>query len=213
MFRRTCAFAAALSLCLSAAAARAADTPPKEGDPAPDIKLPATQVEKALPELKGAKELSLKDLKGKKNVVLFFFPKAMSRGCTIESCGFRDQAEKFAPLDTVVIGISTDTLDAQQQFTDKEKLNFPLMADAGKTATQAFGALSRANGVASRYTFVIDKEGIIRKVYLAYSLERPLPGAVRAVGQLSWDILRRLVREDAWTAQLTDESHRPQLYP
>jgi LysR family nitrogen assimilation transcriptional regulator len=54
---------------------------------------------------------------------------------------------------------------------------------------------------------------IIRKVYLAYSLERPLPGAVRAVGQLSWDILRRLVREDAWTAQLTDESHRPELYP
>ena len=113
-----------------------------------------------------AKELSLKDLKGKKNVVLFFFPKAMTRGCTIESCGFRDQSEKFAPLDTVVIGISTDNLDAQQQFTTKEKLNFPLMADSGKSATQAFGVLSRANGVASRYTFVIDKEGIIRKVYL-----------------------------------------------
>jgi peroxiredoxin Q/BCP len=166
VFCRTCAFAAALSLCLSAAA-RAADAPLKEGDPAPDIKLPATQVEKALPEMKGAKELSLKDLKGKKNVVLFFFPKAMTRGCTIESCGFRDQSEKFAPLDTVVIGISTDNLDAQQQFTTKEKLNFPLMADSGKSASQAFGVLSRANpNMASRYTFVIDKEGIIRKVYL-----------------------------------------------
>jgi len=165
---RTCAFAAALSLCL-AAAGRAADAPLKEGDPAPDIKLPATQVEKALPELKGAKELSLKDLKGKKNVVLFFFPKAMTRGCTIESCGFRDQVDKFAALDTVVIGISTDNLDAQEQFTTKEKLNFPLMADSSKAATQAYGALSRANGVASRYTFVIDKEGVIRKVYLKVS--------------------------------------------
>ena len=100
-------------------------------------------------------------------MVLYFYPKAMTSGCTVESCGFRDVADQFAKLDTVVIGISTDKLDAQQQFTDKEKLNFPLMADADKSASQAFGVLSRANpNMASRYTFVIDKEGIIRKVYL-----------------------------------------------
>jgi peroxiredoxin Q/BCP len=140
-----------------------ADTP-KEGEKAPDFDLPATQVEKVLP---GAKTVKLSDLwgKNKKNVVLYFYPKAMTRGCTIESCGFRDIYEQFAKLDTVVLGISTDTLAEQQQFTDKEKLNFPLIADPEKKVTQAYGALGR-NGVnASRYTFVIDKQGVVRKVY------------------------------------------------
>jgi peroxiredoxin Q/BCP len=149
-------------------AVNAADAPPKEGSPAPDVNLPATQIEKALPDKKGEKTLKLSDLKGKKNVVLFFYPKAMTRGCTIESCGFRDVAEKLADLDTVVIGISTDKVEDQQKFTDKEKLTFPLLADSGKEATKAFGALG-ANGMASRYTFVIDKQGTIRKVYTKVS--------------------------------------------
>jgi peroxiredoxin Q/BCP len=148
---------------LLAGAASAADTPPKEGDKAPDVQLSATQSEKALPDAKG-KTLKLSDLKGTRNVVLFFFPKAMTRGCTIESCGFRDLTDKFAKLDTVVIGISTDTLDDQQKFTDKESLNFPLFADPDKKATQAYGALGQ-RGFASRYTFVIDKQGVVRKVY------------------------------------------------
>src|SRR5262249_36762604 len=95
-------------------------------------------------------------------------PKAMTSGCTIESCGFRDVVDKFAALDTVVIGISTDKLEDQQKFTDKEHLNFPLIADSGKEATKAYGALS-PRGMASRYTFVIDKQGKIRKVYTTVS--------------------------------------------
>jgi peroxiredoxin Q/BCP len=149
---------------LFATVAFAADAPPKEGSPAPDINLPATQVEKVLPDAKGATTLKLSDLKGKKNVVLFFYPKAMTPGCTVESCGFRDVTDKFAALDTVVIGISTDKLGDQQKFTDKENLNFPLVADSDKEATRAYGALS-PRGVASRCTFVIDKEGVVRKVY------------------------------------------------
>jgi peroxiredoxin Q/BCP len=150
---------------LFASVAFAADAnPPKEGAPAPDINLPATQIEKVLPDAKGAATLKLSDLKGKKNVVLYFYPKAMTSGCTVESCGFRDVADKFAPLDTVVIGISTDKLADQQKFTDKESLNFPLVADADKEATRAYGALS-PRGFANRYTFVIDKQGIVRRVY------------------------------------------------
>src|SRR5262249_51904300 len=99
---------------------------PEVGKPAPAFDLPPANVGKALPDKKEAKKLSLKDLRGK-NVVLFFYPRAMTRGCTIESCGFRDKAEQFAKLDTVVVGISTDTLDKQQQFTKKEKLNFPIL--------------------------------------------------------------------------------------
>jgi peroxiredoxin Q/BCP len=162
MFRWISSLAAVAGL--FSAAALAADATPKEGSPAPDISLPATQIDKVLPGDKGSPTLKLSDLKGKKNVVLFFYPKAMTSGCTVESCGFRDVADKLAALDTVVIGISVDKLDDQQKFTDKEHLNFPLFADTDKSATKAYGALS-ARGMASRYTFIIDKQGVIRKVY------------------------------------------------
>ena len=107
--------------------------------------------------------VKLSELRGQ-TVVLYFYPRAMTPGCTVESCGFRDVSDKFATLDTVVIGISTDKLGDQQKFTDKENLNFPLVADADKEATRAYGALS-PRGVANRFTFVIDKQGTIRKVY------------------------------------------------
>jgi len=116
-----------------------------------------------VPTSTGNGPLRLKDLKGK-NVVLFFFPKAMTKGCTIESCGFRDKADQFAKLNTVVIGISTDKVEDQLKFTDKEKLSFPLFADPDKKAVQAFGVLGK-NGLAMRWTFVIDKEGMVRKIY------------------------------------------------
>jgi len=140
------------------------ETPkPQEGQPAPDVELPATQIDTVLPDKKGAKTLSLKDLKGK-NVVLFFYPKAMTKGCTIESCGFRDRVKEFEKLNTVILGISTDKLEDQVKFTDKEKLTYPLLADADKKVTTAFGVLRPAGGVADRYTFIIDKTGTIRKI-------------------------------------------------
>src|SRR5262249_39571579 len=122
----TCSLAALVGF--FAGAAYAADAPPKEGDKAPDVELKATSASKALPGKKAGDAIRLKELQGEngKNVVLFFFPKAMTPGCTVESCGFRDMADKFAKLDTVVIGISTDTLEDQKKFTDKESLNFPL---------------------------------------------------------------------------------------
>jgi peroxiredoxin Q/BCP len=136
---------------------------PEVGKAAPTFDLPATQIGKVLPDKKDATTLSLKDLKGK-NVVLFFYPRAMTKGCTIESCGFRDRLKKFTDLDTVVIGISNDTLADQEKFTKKEKLNFPLLADTGKKVTNSYGALS-TRGVPSRFTFVIDKKGVLRKAY------------------------------------------------
>src|SRR5437764_6345850 len=120
-------FAVVLSLALYAPAEEAPKV--QEGKPAPEIELEATQIEKVLPDKKDPKTLTLKDFKGKKNVVLFFYPKAMTRGCTVESCGFRDRIKKFDDLETVVIGISTDNLTDQRKFTEKENLNFPLFAD------------------------------------------------------------------------------------
>jgi peroxiredoxin Q/BCP len=148
----------------------AADEPSKVevGKPAPEIELPATQIEKVLPDKKDGKTLKLSDFsKGvnAKNVVLFFYPKAMTPGCTRESCKFRDLNKEFAKLDTVILGISTDKLDEQKQFTDKENLNFPLFADADKQITKAYGVLNPTRGMANRSTFVIDKKGIVRKIY------------------------------------------------
>lgn len=155
--------ALAAVLCLAAHARAEDDAKPEVGKPAPAIDLPATNVGLVLPDKKDATKLSLKDLKGK-NVVLFFYPKALTKGCTIESCGFRDKVEQFAKLDTVIVGISTDPLSLQEKFTKTEKLNFPLFADAEKAATKAYGALN-ARGMANRYTFVIDKKGTLSKVY------------------------------------------------
>lgn len=147
--------------------ASAADEPKKieEGKPAPEFTLPAANIDKGFQSLKDAKTLTLpKDAKGK-NVVLFFFPKAMTKGCTIESCGFRDKIKDFEKLDTVVIGISTDMLEDQVKFIDKENLNFPLLADKEKTVTKQFGVLNDKNGFANRWTFIIDKKGVVRKIY------------------------------------------------
>lgn len=130
----------------------------QEGKPAPNLELPATLLADDKDGL-----LKFKNLGGQKNIVLFFFPRAMTPGCTVESCGFRDLVDDFAKHDTVIIGISTDKIESQRKFMDKEKLTFPLMADADKTAAKAFGVLS--GNSASRRTFVIDKKGIIRKIY------------------------------------------------
>jgi peroxiredoxin Q/BCP len=162
---RAIPFALALTLA-GAALAAAKDQPTKVevGKPAPDFSLPAANVGKGLPDKKDAKSISLEDLKGK-NVVLYFFPKAMTPGCTRQSCKFRDLSREFAKLDTVVLGISTDRLEDQEKFIDKEGLNFPLLADADKKVTEAFGVLNPQRGFAQRATFVIDKKGIVRKVY------------------------------------------------
>jgi len=136
---------------------------PEVGKPAPAIDLPASNIGTVLPDKKSADKLRLEDLRGK-NVVLFFYPKALTKGCTIESCGFRDKVKQFAALDTVIVGISTDPLSLQEKFTEKENLNFPLFADADKSVTKAYGALNE-RGVANRYTYIIDKKGVLRKIY------------------------------------------------
>lgn len=142
----------------------------KEGAKAPDVKMKAVGM-KAV-GMEDGKEFTLADLGAKgKNVVLFFYPKAMTSGCTKESCGFRDVYAELAKLDTIVLGISTDAAADQQKFIDKEKLNFPLIADPEKKATEAFGALGRS-GYAARYSFVIDKTGVVRKVYTTVDVNK-----------------------------------------
>ena len=86
-------------------------------------------------------------------------------------CAFRDHLEQFAQLDTVVIGISTDTLKLQEEFTQEQKLTYPLVGDTDKSASKAFGVL-QPSGFAKRSTFVIDKKGTIRKMYDVKNIDK-----------------------------------------
>jgi peroxiredoxin Q/BCP len=132
----------------------------KEGDKFPVVPLSAAQIEKAK---KDAKTVSIADLKGK-TVVIFFYPKASTKGCTIESCGFRDIADKF-PKDTVLIGASADDQKAQDKFIADHKLPFALLCDTDLKLIKELGILSPGGKTPLRKTFVVNKEGAIAKIY------------------------------------------------
>ena len=137
----------------------------KVGDKFPVVPLGAAQIEKALHDA-GAKEdktLSIADLKGK-TVVVFFYPKASTSGCTIESCGFRDIADKF-PKDAVIIGASADKEAAQSKFIKENKLPFALLCDTDLKLIKELGIQSTKGKVPQRITFLVDKDGKIAKVY------------------------------------------------
>jgi peroxiredoxin Q/BCP len=133
----------------------------KEGDKFPDVPLAAAQIDKVK---KDAKTVSIADLKGK-TVVIFFYPKALTKGCTVESCGFRDIAKEF-PENVVLLGASGDAVELQQKFIDEHKLPMALLADTDLKLIKELGVLGTAGGkTPKRITFVVDKDGKIAKIY------------------------------------------------
>lgn len=135
----------------------------KVGDKFPDVALLAAQVEKAHDSKKPGDTISISELKGK-TVVVFFYPKALTKGCTVESCGFRDLSEKF-PDNVVLFGASADDKDLQQKFIDTHKLPYALLCDTDLKLIQSLGIQSPRGKVPQRITFVIDGEGKILKIY------------------------------------------------
>jgi len=132
----------------------------KEGDKAPDIKL----------ESDTGEPFQLSKLKGKK-VVLYFYPRADTPGCTVEACEFRDYSKKFAKKDAVIVGISPDAVKSQAKFKDKYDLPFTLLCDVDKKAVEAYGVYQEKNmygkkvmGIV-RTTFVIGEDGRIAKIF------------------------------------------------
>ena len=126
----------------------------KEGDPAPDFTLTSDD----------GKQVNLSDFKGVSNVILYFYPKDFTSGCTKEACNFRDNFSSFQDLNTAILGVSVDDKDSHKAFKEKENLNFTLLADPDKTVSNLYGVLN-SYGMDSRVTFVIDKNGIIKKIY------------------------------------------------
>lgn len=130
------------------------------GQTAPDFTLPASN----------GQTVSLRDFRGK-NVVLYFYPKDMTPGCTTEACDFRDCHPEFAKLDTVVLGVSPDDVPSHDKFIAKHGLPFLLLADTDHKVAEAYGVwvLKKMYGREymgiERTTFVIDREGRIAQVW------------------------------------------------
>lgn len=133
-------------------------TPPQPGQPAPDFTLPAA----------GGSEISLSGLIGRK-VVLYFYPKDDTPGCTTEGCDFRDQGAAFRKAGIVVLGVSRDTLASHEKFKAKYEFPFDLLSDGDEKLCGLFDVIREKNmygkkvfGV-ERSTFLIDKEGVLRQ--------------------------------------------------
>jgi peroxiredoxin Q/BCP len=118
---------------------------------------------------KGEK-VSLKQFRDKKNVALYFYPKAMTPGCTVQACGIRDSKKSLAKLDTVVLGVSPDPVARLGRFIDKQDLNFTLLSDEGHAITEKYGCwdlkkfMGREFMGVLRTTFIIGKDGRLKHV-------------------------------------------------
>ncbi|WP_018663881.1 thioredoxin-dependent thiol peroxidase [Heyndrickxia acidiproducens] len=121
-----------------------------------------------LPETNG-KTVTLSNFRDKKHVVLYFYPKDMTPGCTTEACDFRDYNEQFSALDAVIIGISPDPVEKHQKFMEKHGLPFLLLSDANHQVAELYGVWKLKKNFGKEYmgiersTFVIDKNGEIVK--------------------------------------------------
>lgn len=111
------------------------------------------------------KTVSLGDFAGKKNVVVYFYPKDDTPGCTKESCTFRDQYTAFTDIGAEVIGISSDSEESHAKFAEKYKLPFPLLADTTGAVRKQFKVPKSLGLLPGRVTFVIDKKSVIRHVF------------------------------------------------
>ena len=125
------------------------------GDPAPDFALASSTGE----------TVRLSDYRGKAEVVLFFYPKDNTPGCTMEACTFRDSHEAFREAGAEVIGISSDSADSHRRFAERYRLPFVLLSDAGGSVRARYG-VSRTLGLfPGRVTYLIDRDGIIRHIF------------------------------------------------
>jgi peroxiredoxin Q/BCP len=134
----------------------------KEGVPAPDFELPDQHGE----------PVRLSSFRGQK-VVLYFYPKASTPGCTTQACGMRDHMQDFTDAETVVLGVSPDPVKAIRKFAEKQHLNFELLADEDHEVSEAYGVWVEKSMYGKTYwgtkraTFIIDADGIVRRAFKA----------------------------------------------
>jgi len=142
------------------------DTEIKEQQPAPDFTLPAVGSDDVVKD----GQVHLQDLEGR-TVVLYFYPKDDTSGCTKEACSFRDANHEIQKRGVVVLGVSPDNVDSHKKFAEKYGLPFPLLADTDTSVSRLYGVYGEKSMYGKKYlgvfrsTFLIDKSGTIRKVW------------------------------------------------
>jgi len=152
----------------------------KEGKAAPDFTLPSSE----------GGEVSLRGLRGKP-LVLYFYPKDDTPGCTKEACAFRDTQAKIKKTGAVVFGVSPDSLPSHEKFRAKYRLNFPLLSDPDKSVAKKYGAFGekvlygkKVIGMI-RSTFIIDGDGVVRKVFPRVKVDGHAEQVLEALAALS----------------------------
>ena len=149
------------------------------GKPAPDFTLPTD----------GGGKISLKGLRGK-NVVIYFYPKDDTSGCTAEACGFRDQLPKFGKINATVIGISRDSVASHDKFKAKHELPFTLASDDKGTVTERYGVWVEKSLYGRKYmgieraTFLIDEKGVVRQQWRKVKVAGHVDDVLKAVKAL-----------------------------
>jgi peroxiredoxin Q/BCP len=151
-----------------------------EGQKASDFTLPAT----------GGKTISLKDYAGKKAVVLYFYPKDDTPGCTKEACFFRDIQAEFEAAGAAILGVSVDSVKSHERFAKKYHLPFPLLSDEDKTVVNTYGVWKQKSRYGKTYfgtertTFLIDRQGTIREIWPEVKVEGHVDEVLEAVQAL-----------------------------
>lgn len=150
----------------------------KVGDSAPDFALPNQSGEM----------VSLKDFIGKKIIVLYFYPKDFSLGCTAEACAFRDSYEVFKEAGAEVVGVSSQSVDSHKRFASSNALPFILLSDEDGRVRKLYGASSAFGLIAGRVTYVIDKKGIVRHIFSSQlNPTKHIEEALRIIKEISQD--------------------------
>ena len=145
------------------------------GSKAPDFILPSQSGEM----------VNLKDFLGKKPVVLFFYPKDDTPGCTKQACAFRDEYEAFGQLDAKVIGISSDSVESHKNFAEKHSLPFLLLSDEGGKVRKLYGVPTTFGLFPGRVTYVIDAEGVVGHIFASQlGVEKHVEEAREALGSV-----------------------------
>jgi peroxiredoxin Q/BCP len=148
----------------------------KVGDSAPDFTLPNQSGE----------TVSLKGIIGKKIIVLYFYPRDFSTGCTAEACAFRDSYAVFKDAGAEVIGVSSQSVDSHKKFASANTLPFILLSDEDGKVRKLYGASSAFGLIAGRITYIIDKEGIVRHVFSSQlNPTKHIEEALRIVKEIS----------------------------
>ena len=150
----------------------------KEGNKAPDFT--------ALDQ--DGKKVKLSSFKGKKNIILYFYPKDMTPGCTTQACDFRDQQKNFKS--TIILGVSIDSQERHQKFIEKYDLPFTLLADIDKKVVQKYGVWQEKKlygktfmGIV-RSTFIIDKTGTVRKKFVKVRVKNHIEEVLNALKEI-----------------------------